>query len=111
MGRAPPQISTDRRLASGVARSRRGLLVQLDNAQRAGAISILRDLGFSQAWILDYDGLDEIVFLVPREESGQVGLDESELEHAAVLRLKSVIPHAKVFVGSDVDGIHRTRLF
>jgi len=51
------------------------------------------------------------VFVVPREESGQVGLYESELEHAAVLKLMAVIPHTKVAVGSYRDGLRSTRLF
>jgi len=85
--------------------------VQLDDEQLTAAITILRELGFSRAWTLDYDGSDEIVFVVPREESGQVGLYESELEHAAVLKLMAVIPHTKVAVGPYRDGLQSTRLF
>jgi len=85
--------------------------MQLDESQTAEAIKILRELGFSRAWTLDYDGSDEIVFVVPREESGQVGLYESELEHAAVLKLMAVIPHTKVAVGPYRDGLRSTRLF
>jgi hypothetical protein len=85
--------------------------MQLDEPQTADAISVLRELGFSRAWTLDYDGWDEIVFLVPREESGQVGLRESELEHAAVLKLMAVIPHTKVAVGPYRDGLQSTCLF
>jgi len=85
--------------------------VQRDDQQKAGAIAILRDLGFSRASTLNYDGGDEIVFVVPPEESGQVGLEESEFEHSAVLRLMAIIPHVKVWVAPDRDGLDRTRLF
>lgn len=85
--------------------------MELLGENRARAISILLGAGFTSAWILNAGDPSDLVFLVPRAEGDFASIEVSSSTMAIIHQLMGVIPHAKLHVASNREGLNTTRLY
>jgi hypothetical protein len=72
---------------------------------------VLREAGFTAAWILDSDDQTEVVFLVPKREGDFSSLAESESVSEVVESLMAILPGKKVWVGPNGEGLPKSSLY
>jgi hypothetical protein len=85
--------------------------MNLADDSRADAITILRNAGFTSAWVLETGDPSDVVFLVPRNEGDVAPIVESPSIRAVVRLLMGVIPNSKVAVAANREGLKKTRLY
>ena len=66
---------------------------------------VLRQRGYSKAWIYDQDDRSEVVFLIEPNEASLNSLDDVALE------LMAVVPHKKIWLARRRDDIRCIPLF
>ena len=84
--------------------------MHIDPRKAEAAAQLLRDEGYSSAWILDDLDPTEAMFLVPRDESGFVGPFAPDSNRELELRLAALL-HRKVAIAPYREVPSAVRLY
>jgi hypothetical protein len=79
--------------------------------QRVAAVEILRNAGYTSAWIFTDTDVTETGFLVPEADLDWVAPYESPLMSATCISLMHVFPRSKVFIGPYRRGLPLRQLY
>jgi hypothetical protein len=83
----------------------------LNEDQKEAISRVLKEEGFTSAWVLENSDESEAVFLVPGAEGDFRSIQESPSTGLVVRALKAALPHRKVFLGAFSEGLRVSRLY